>query len=51
MTQVQRTPRAEADLEEILQYRLRGDVVQILRILHGNRDLQRILREEEPGDD
>ncbi len=30
----------------VLFYRIRGDVVEVLRILHGRRDLRRILREE-----
>ena len=30
----------------VIFYRVDGDVVQILRILHGKRDLQRIMREE-----
>jgi toxin ParE1/3/4 len=29
----------------VLFYRLRGEVVEVLRILHGRRDLGRILRE------
>lgn len=33
----------------VIFYRYHGDVVQILRILHGKRDLRRIM-EEEPGD-
>lgn len=98
MAEVRHTPRAEADLEEILYrlhrdhphaderladafvdktrtlarfpeigrlrpelapgvrstlvqpyvifYRVEGDVVQILRIIHGKRDLRRIMRDE-----
>lgn len=30
----------------VLFYRVQGDEVQILRILHGRRDLRRIMREE-----
>jgi len=30
----------------VIFYRVDGEVVQILRILHGSRDLQRIMREE-----
>jgi len=30
----------------VVFYRIDGDAVQILRILHGKRDLQRIMREE-----
>jgi len=30
----------------VIFYRVDGEVVQILRILHGKRDLQRIIREE-----
>jgi toxin ParE1/3/4 len=33
----------------VLFYRYHGDTVQILRILHGRRDLRRIM-DEEPGD-
>lgn len=33
----------------VLFYRIEGDVVQILRILHGRRDLHRILTEESEG--
>jgi toxin ParE1/3/4 len=33
----------------VIFYRYRDDVVQILRILHGQRDLRRIMSEE-PGD-
>jgi toxin ParE1/3/4 len=30
----------------VVFYRLEGDVVQIIRILHGKRDLRRIMQEE-----
>jgi toxin ParE1/3/4 len=30
----------------VLFYRIRGEVVEVLRLLHGRRDLGRILREE-----
>ena len=33
----------------VIFYRHHGDTVQILRILHGRRDLQRIM-DDEPGD-
>ena len=33
----------------VIFYHYRQETVQILRILHGNRDLRRIM-EDEPGD-
>ena len=37
---------ARSFILHVIFYRLEGDVVQIIRILHGNRDLRRIMQEE-----
>ncbi len=42
--EVRRTSQAEMDLADILG--IDGDVVQILRILHGRRDLRSIMQAE-----